>query len=77
MCETTRLHEIKQETIVSLYKVMAVPSLSYGSECWIPLKKKSQQTEAAEMRFLMPAEDYHRTDQMRNEDISLIYIHSM
>jgi hypothetical protein len=52
-----------------LYKVLAVPPLTYGRECWTLAKQQLQHIESSEMRFLISVVCYRRKDKKRNTDI--------
>jgi len=54
---------------MKFYKVVARPSLLYGSEIWVTTKRHMTHLEAAEMRFLRSVTGYTRLDKIRNEDI--------
>jgi len=54
---------------MKLYKVVARPSLLYGSETWVTTKRDMACLEAAEMRFLRSVTGYTRLDKMRSEAI--------
>jgi hypothetical protein len=41
-----------KETILKLYKVLAVPGHLHGSECWTFTKQQLQQIKSSAMRFL-------------------------
>jgi len=50
-------------------KVVARPSLLYGSETWVTTKRDMTRLEAAEMRFLRSVKGYTRLDKIRSEVI--------
>ena len=50
-------------------KVVAGPSLLYGSETWVTTKRDMTGLEAAEMRFLRSVTGYTRLDKIRSEII--------
>jgi hypothetical protein len=54
---------------MKLYKVVARPSLLYGSETWVTTKRNMTRLEAAEMRFLRSVTGYTRLDKIRGEVI--------
>jgi len=54
---------------MKFYKVVARPSLLYGSETWVTTKRDMTRLEAAEMRFLRSVTGYRRLDKIRSEDI--------
>ena len=51
------------------YKVMSVPTITYGSEVWTMNKKDKTRIQSAEMRFLRSVGGYRREDRKRNVDI--------
>jgi len=55
---------------MKFYKVVARPSLLYGSETWVTMKRDMTRLEAAEMRFLRSVTGYTRLDKIRSEEIS-------
>ena len=52
-----------------LYKVVARPTLVYGSETWVTTTQDMTGLEAAEMRFLKSVKRYTRLDKIRSEVI--------
>ena len=55
---------------MKFYKVVARPTLLYGSETWVNTKRDLTRLEAAaEMRFLRSVKGYTRLDKIRNEVI--------
>jgi uncharacterized Fe-S cluster-containing protein len=54
---------------VKLYKVVAKPTLLYGSETWVTTKRDMTGLEAAKMRFLRSVKGYTRLDKIRSEVI--------
>ena len=50
-------------------KVVARPSLLYGSETWVTTTRDMTRLEAAEMRFLRSVKGYTRLDKIRSEVI--------
>jgi hypothetical protein len=59
----------RKETLFRLYKIMAIPTLLYGSEYRTLTKRQKSRLEAAEMRFLRSVAGYRLIDHRRNEDI--------
>jgi hypothetical protein len=57
-------NKARKDTQIKLYKAMAVPILTYGSEFWTVTKQQEAKTETAEMRFLKRVPDYTRKDQI-------------
>jgi hypothetical protein len=54
---------------MKFYKVVARPTLLYGSETWVTTKRDMTRLEAAEMRSLRSVKRYTRLDKIRNEVI--------
>ena len=54
ICGTVRKHlkKTRTDTQMKFYKVVARPTLLYGSEIWVTTKRHMTRLEAAEMRFL-------------------------
>ena len=49
------------------YKVVARPTLLYGSEIWVNMKRDMTGLEAAETRFLRNVKEYTKLDKIRSE----------
>ena len=54
---------------MKFYKVLARPTLLYGSETWVAMKRDMTRLEAAEMRFLRSVKGFTRLDKIRSEVI--------
>ena len=54
-------------------KVVARPSLLYGSETWVTTTQDMTRLEAAEMRFLRRIKEYTKLDKIRIEVIRKKY----
>ena len=54
---------------MKFYKVVARPSLLYGSETWVTTERDMTGLEAAEMHFLRSVMGYTRLDKIRSEVI--------
>jgi len=54
---------------MKFYKVVARPSLLYGSETWVTTQRDMTRLEAAEMRFLRSVTGYTRLDKISSQDI--------
>ena len=69
ICSTIRKHLKKTptDTQMKLYKVVARPSLLYGSETWVTMKRDMTGLEAAEMHFLRSVTGNTRMDKIRSE----------
>jgi len=50
------LKKIRTDTQKKFYKVLARPTLLYGSETWVTTKRDMTRLEAAEMRFVRSVE---------------------
>jgi hypothetical protein len=61
--------KVRKETLLRIYKILAIPNPPYGSECWALTKRQKSRLEAAEMRFLRSAAGYRLIDHRRNEDL--------
>jgi hypothetical protein len=54
---------------MKFYKIVARPTLIYGSETWITTKRDMTLLVAAEMRFLRSVKGYTRLDKISSEVI--------
>jgi len=63
------LEESRTETQMKVHKIVARPSLRYGSETWVATHRDMIRLEAAEMRFLRSVTGYARLDKIRSEVI--------
>jgi len=54
---------------MKFYKVVARPSLLYGSETWVTTQRDMTGLEAADMRFVRSVMGYTRLDKIRSEVI--------
>jgi hypothetical protein len=61
--------KVRKKTLLRFYKIMAIPALLYGSECWTLTKRQKSRLEAAEVRFLRSVAAYRLIDHRRNEDV--------
>jgi hypothetical protein len=52
---------------MKFYKVLARPTLLYGSETWVTTKRDMTGLEAPEIRFLRIVKGYTRLDKIRSE----------
>jgi hypothetical protein len=57
------------DTQMKFYKVVARPTLLYGSETWVSTERDMTRLEAAEMRFIRRVKGYTRLDKIRSEVI--------
>ena len=57
------------DTQMKFYKVVARPTLLYGSETWVSTKRDMARLEAAEMHFLRSVKGYTRLDKIRSKVI--------
>lgn len=65
----TLRRKARKETMLKFYKVLAIPTLVYGSEVWVIGKKEEQSITTAEMRFLRSVKGCTRRDMFSNADI--------
>ena len=63
------LKKTRTDTQMKFYKVVARPTLLYGSKTWVTTKRNMTYLEAAEMRFLRSVKGYTRLDKIRSEVI--------
>jgi len=63
------LNKTCTDTQIKFYKVVARPTLLYGSETWVTTKRDMTGLEAAEMRILRSVKGYTRLDKIRSEVI--------
>ena len=66
---TIRKHLKKTHTNTEMkfYKVVARPTLLYGSDIWVTTKRDMTRLEAAEMHFLRSVKGYTRLEKIRSE----------
>jgi hypothetical protein len=73
ICATVRrtlAGNVRKETLLRVYKIMAIPTVLFGSECsTLARRQKKCRLEAAEMRFLRSVVGYRSIDHRRNKDI--------
>jgi hypothetical protein len=69
MCGTIRKHlkKTRTDTQMKFYKVVAKPTLLYGSETWVTTELDMAGLEAAEMCLLRSVKGYTRLDKTRSE----------
>jgi hypothetical protein len=60
---------IRKETLLRFYKIMAIPTILYESECWTLTVRQKRTLEAAEICFVRSVAGYRLIDHRRNEDI--------
>jgi hypothetical protein len=60
---------VSRNTIICIYKTIAKPVLSYGSEARTIRRTEEKRLISAEMRFLRKTVGYTRWDHKRKEDI--------
>ena len=70
LCGSIRkyLKKTRRDTQMKFYKVVARPSLLYGSKTWVTTQRDMTRLEAAEMRFLRSVTGYTGLDKVRSED---------
>lgn len=59
----------RKQSIIKLYKSMAVPTLTFGSETWTMSVRQISRIQATEMKFLHPIPGYTKLDMKRNDQI--------
>ena len=66
ICGTIRKHlkKTRTDTQMIFYKVVARPTLLYGSETWVTTTRDMTRLEAAEMCFLRSVKGYTRLDKI-------------
>jgi len=71
ICGTIRKHlnKTRIDTQMKFYKVVARPTLFYGSETGVTTKRDMTRLEAAEMHFPRSVARYTRLDKIRSEAI--------
>ena len=71
ICGIIRKHlkKTRTDTQMKCYKVVARPTLLYGSETWVTMKRDMARLEAAEMRFLRSVKGHTRLEKIRREVI--------
>jgi nitrate reductase alpha subunit len=71
ICGTISKHlqKTRTDTQMKYYKVVAIPSLLYGSETWVSTKRAMTRLEAAEMSFVRCVTGYTGLDNIRSEVI--------
>ena len=60
---------VRKDTMLKFYKVMSIPTITYGSETWTVNNKNKKRIQSAEMRFLRSVAGYRLTDRKRNIEI--------
>lgn len=65
----TLKNKARKDSLIKLYKTMAVPTITYGSETWTMTAQHIARIQAAEMKFLRPIAGYQRTDKKHNTEI--------
>ncbi|KAJ4450125.1 hypothetical protein ANN_01532 [Periplaneta americana] len=60
---------VQRHTRIGLYKTLAQPVLSYGSEAWTVKNKDVSRITASQMRFMRATAGYTRWDHKKNEDL--------
>lgn len=65
----TLKNKARKDSIVKLYKSMAIPTLTYGSETWTITKQYHTKIQSSEMKFVRSIAGYTKMDKKYNEDI--------
>lgn len=60
---------VQRHTRASLYKSLARPVLSYGSEAWTLRQSDRSRITASEMRFMRRTAGHSKMEHIKNEDI--------
>jgi hypothetical protein len=60
---------VSRHTRICIYKTLAIPFLSYGSEAWTIRRTYERRLISAEICFLRRTKGYACWDHTRNEDI--------
>lgn len=60
---------VQKSTRLRLYKTLARPVLTYGSEAWTIRRKDESRVTSNEMRFMRRTAGYTKWDHKRNEEI--------
>ena len=63
------MKKTRTDTQIKFYKVVARPTLLYGSKTWVTKTRDMTRLEAAEMRFLRSVKGCTRLDKIRSEVI--------
>ena len=63
------MKKTRTDTQMKFYKVVARPTLLYGSETWVTTTRDMTRLEAAEMRFLRNVKGYTRLDKIKSDVI--------
>ena len=63
------LQKTRTDTQMEFHKVVARPTLLYGSETWVTAERDMARLEAAEMRFLRNVKGHTRLDKIRSKVI--------
>ena len=61
--------ELSQKAKLSIYRPIYVPTLTYGHELWVVIKKVRSRTQVAEISFLRRVAGLSLTDRVRSSDI--------
>jgi hypothetical protein len=60
---------VQKHTRLQVYKTLARPVLSYGSEAWTIKKADEKRLQESEMKFMRRTVGYTHSDQKQSEDI--------
>ena len=64
LCLVFHVPVIRKDTQMKFYKVVARPSLVYGSETWVTMQRDMTGLEVAEVRLLRSVTGYTRLDKI-------------
>ena len=65
----TLKNKVRKETMLKFYKVMSLPTITYGSETWTINKNIKKKIQSSEMRFIRSVTGYRLADRKRNTEI--------
>ena len=65
----TLKNKVRKETMLKFYKVMSLPTITYGSETWTINKNIKKKIQSSEMSFIRSVAGYRLADRKRNTEI--------
>lgn len=65
----TLKNKTRPDTRMKFYNTMAIPTLLYGCESWVPTQRTTNRIQSCEMKFLRKTKGCTREDRIRNEEI--------
>jgi hypothetical protein len=63
------IQKVEPDTVIKLYKTLALQILLYGSEAWKLISAKTKRIVGAEMKLLPPLAGHTLSCHLRNKDI--------